>query len=116
MDMNMLFVYGTLKKGHGNHARFMSEAEYVGTGTTDAKWGLADLGAFPALTFGRLSVEGEVYRVTDSQLSEIDRLEGVAHGLYFRELIPINVNGEKVDCNTYIMLELHNYELSTRWD
>jgi len=71
-----VFVYGTLKRGHGNHrllegggARYAGDAQVAGT--------MHDYGAFPAVSLsGRGTIHGEVYEVTNETLSRLDRLEG----------------------------------------
>ena len=103
MAMNKLFVYGTLKKGHSNHDRFLSHAKYLGEGTTTRDiWALYDLGFFPAMTHGNMQVTGEVYEVSDYELGKIDMLEG-APDLYERHMIVIDVDGEEHHCHTYLM-------------
>lgn len=73
--MRYVFVYGTLRRGHGNHrllksANFIGEAYVYGT--------MAALGGIPAVIElgGKNKVRGEVYGVNDDELKELDRLEG----------------------------------------
>lgn len=80
--LTKVFVYGTLKEGQGNHKFFLSKAKKVGKATSVAKWAMIgkDM-SFPYL-LGRdnedgLKIEGEVYAVTDEELAQLDRLEGV---------------------------------------
>jgi len=47
MDMTKLFVYGTLMNGEGNHG-LMRGASYKGKFKTQNKWGLINIGNFPA--------------------------------------------------------------------
>lgn len=70
--MTNLIVYGSLRKGHGNH-RYLKESEFVGECE------------FPGVRRGPISVhytdgdemaQGEVYKVDDETLSRIDTLEG----------------------------------------
>ena len=104
MAMTKLFVYGTLKRGHGNHRAFLKDARFLGEAKTHRKmWGLVDLGAFPAMTYDELQVEGEVYEVSPSQLASIDSLEGLDTGLSSRHTIEIEIDGELHDCDTYLM-------------
>lgn len=71
-----VFVYGTLKRGHGNH-RLLADSTFVGEDVL-AGATLRDYGAFPAveLTLGGV-VHGEVYQVSHETLRQLDRLEGV---------------------------------------
>ena len=71
---NLVFVYGTLKKGFGNH-HVLQGAEFVGEATLpDGK--MLHLGAFPGLIPGNTRIFGEVYRTTPHILQRLDRLEG----------------------------------------
>ena len=82
--MDLVFVYGTLKKGRGNHG-LLRDAEYIGQfSTIDNKWGLIELGAFPGMIPADNNVVGEVYRVSKETLASLDRLEGTDHGMYAR--------------------------------
>jgi len=89
-EMHTVFVYGTLKTDHANHAHFMSDAKYIGAFKTNPKWGLLDLGPYPAMVMGGLAVQGELYQVDSDTLERLDRLEGVASGLYSRKRINVN--------------------------
>tara|TARA_R100000231_G_scaffold45307_6_gene39131 strand:+ start:12694 stop:13056 length:363 start_codon:yes stop_codon:yes gene_type:complete len=105
--MTKLFVYGTLKRGHGNHRAYLKNARFLGEAKTHRKmWGLVDLGAFPAMTYDELQVEGEVYEVTESELASIDSLEGLDSGLYSRHTIEVDIDGETHDCDTYLMFSV----------
>ena len=105
MDMNeeryLVFVYGTLMKGEGNH-HYLGDAEFKGEYKTDKRWGLINIGAFPALVPHVLRVEGEVYEVSKSTLSTLDRLEGVSHGLYRRMQISVYNGREELAVETYL--------------
>lgn len=77
--MIRLFVYGTLKRGHDNNERLLSEAKFIGpalsaqpvykmvTGGYPIVWEAGESGAF---------LKGEVYEVDDKTLAACDRLEG----------------------------------------
>lgn len=80
MNKTQVFVYGTLKQGHGNH-HFLNGAEFVGKGKISAGlFKMVSLGAFPAIlpSYGEKtsSIKGELYVVTDEQLKGLDMLEG----------------------------------------
>lgn len=83
---DLLFVYGTLKRGLANHhqlggAAFLGEAELPGVQ-------LHDLGPFPMAILGDGHVRGELYRVDAARLAHLDRFEGVPR-LYRRECRPL---------------------------
>lgn len=75
--MNKIFVYGTLKRGHGNH----SLLEYSRMIGKDEAPGVVYGGYVPrmrALAEGDRGswVKGEVYAVSGAVLKRLDRLEG----------------------------------------
>lgn len=73
-----VFVYGTLKQGHGNHPA-LSEAEFLGRCVLTGNVTLVDLGWYPGLVRDAAeesSVFGEVYRVDESTLDTLDLIEG----------------------------------------
>lgn len=74
-ECDLLFVYGTLKRGLANHHRlggacFIAEAVMEGVD-------LHDLGPFPMAIAGDGRAQGELYRVDGEQLALLDRFEGV---------------------------------------
>lgn len=92
MNEHYIFVYGSLKAGFGNH-RFLTDSEFIGSfKTLDRDFIMVSLGSFPAVCFdkheGGCQIEGEVYRVDDETLADLDRLEGNG-SLYTRKLVPI---------------------------
>lgn len=70
----LVFVYGTLKKGFGNH-RLLAKAKFIAPAfIINGK--MIDLGAFPAVMEGDMDIEGEIYAVDENTLASLDRLEG----------------------------------------
>jgi gamma-glutamylcyclotransferase (GGCT)/AIG2-like uncharacterized protein YtfP len=82
----LLFVYGTLKRGLGNHHQLAS-ATFAGESWLDGVE-LHDLGPFPMAIAGSGRVHGELYRVDHGQLEHLDRFEG-APRLYQRRQWPL---------------------------
>ena len=81
--MKKLFVYGTLKRGYGNHKR-LTGATFLGLDSIEDS-ALLDLGFFPGMVERPGSrAYGEVFLVTDEHLRRTDLLEGVPH-FYRRE-------------------------------
>jgi len=83
---DLLFVYGTLKRGLANHLQLggapcLGEAVMPGID-------LHDLGPFPMAIAGSGCAHGEVYRVEPPQLADVDRFEGVPR-LYERRRLPL---------------------------
>lgn len=83
----LLFVYGTLKRGHDNH-RHLAGAVYAGEALMSGV-DLHDLGPFPMAILGEGRVLGELYRVGEIELARLDRFEGVPR-LYRREQRPLS--------------------------
>ena len=86
MNKCKVMVYGTLKKGHGNH-RLLERSTLLGTTETGPKYTMLHLGGFPGiLRGGETPIQGEVYEVNeDTLLGSLDRLEGYP-SFYDREI------------------------------
>ena len=81
-----VFVYGTLKRGHGLHYA-LSEAQYLGDYIVQGE--MYNLGAFPALvptTDHTRFVHGELYLVDIDTLAHLDAVEGTPN-LYRRKTV-----------------------------
>lgn len=82
--MHIVFVYGTLKVGYGNHYLIGENPLSVARGeavSDDANFAMTNIG-FPYLITvqtGGFLAKGELYQVDDSCLARLDRLEGVPH-------------------------------------
>ena len=97
-----VFVYGTLKKGYGNH-RLLESSINLGPYTTKKKYTLLHLGGFPGLIKEPLShIRGELYEVDDVVLKRLDWLEGHPD-FYCREEI------ETFEDGTPIITYIFNY-------
>ena len=83
MNLNTVFVYGTLRKGGSNDFR-MHRADFVGEGKISGSIYKIDWHphlVYPALICGgENSVIGELYRVSDIVLKELDKFEGINEG------------------------------------
>ncbi|NOQ48330.1 MAG: hypothetical protein GQ576_04205 [Methanococcoides sp.] len=75
--MNLLFAYGTLKKGHKNH-HLLTGSSFVSENCTEDKFQMLDMGDFTAVVKDDpvSSIVGELFSVDDSTLSAIDGFEG----------------------------------------
>lgn len=98
--MHLVFVYGSLKAGFGNH-RLLSSSEFVSTGELDNAE-LYSLGGFPAVIVGNDSVSGEIYEVDEATLKALDALEGHPR-FYKREthLISCHSMNGTLPCHVY---------------
>jgi gamma-glutamylaminecyclotransferase len=92
----ILFVYGTLKKGHGRNV-ILAGQKFLREAKTTPNYALYDLGAFPAMvkdSKNGVSVEGELWEIDPDFVSYLDMVEGSPH-FYKLEKIELN-SGEIV--------------------
>lgn len=89
MKNELVFVYGTLKFGHGNWKWSLAHSEYLGPDVTEDKYILGDVGfpyCFPRYVFQSdmldrckhlfKPVVGDVFSVDELTMGKLDRLEG----------------------------------------
>lgn len=94
---NLVAVYGTLKKGHGNYYRYLTDSKFVGSGKTKAKYPLLIQG-LPYLLEEKgvgHNVKVDVFKVSDTVLGKLDQLEGHPRW-YCRKQIQIQMGKNKV--------------------
>lgn len=71
-----LFVYGTLKKGFGNHHWLGPNSKFIEDSLISG-FTMHDLSAYPAVKMGgHANVYGEFYEVPDNVIPYLDALEG----------------------------------------
>jgi len=90
---NKVFVYGTLKRGFGNH-HFLMGSRFIGTGHTVEKFAMHTEGGIPFVVENEpvSYIYGELYSVDNSVLDNLDRLEG--HPTWYRrQEIEIHLDG-----------------------
>ena len=71
-------VYGTLKRGHGNYERFLSDSKFLGDGVTKDRYPLV-INSLPYVLNKKglgHNVEVDVFRVSGDVLAQLDILEG----------------------------------------
>jgi gamma-glutamylaminecyclotransferase len=107
LETNVVAVYGTLKKGYSNYWNYLSgKSRHLGKGKTTDKYPLVVKG-LPYLINEKgkgYNVEVDVFKVSDSVLSALDRLEG--HPIWYkREQINVTLKGKKVLCWTYFNIK-----------
>ncbi|MBI2498246.1 MAG: gamma-glutamylcyclotransferase [Opitutae bacterium] len=84
--MTRVFVYGTLKRGGGNHS-VLAGQQFLGEARTPPGFTLFSLGDYPGMVRApddKDGVTGELWSVDAACLRRLDELEGVAEGLYER--------------------------------
>lgn len=86
----LVFVYGSLKRGHKLHYLLESQLS-LGTAVTQPLYRLFDLGSYPGIIEWPegLTIHGEVYHVDSDCLAQLDEVEGVAERLYVRRRISL---------------------------
>lgn len=86
-----VFVYGTLRP------RGVTATHYV------EGFGLFNYyDRFPYIQEGEGTVYGNLVEVTDRQLKEFDRIEGIAHGLFKRETVLVTGLGHAEDSTAFV--------------
>lgn len=102
-DCPIVFVYGTLKRGECR-AHFLSEGTYLGLGKTVPQFRLYDCGEYPGLVLASsgVSIEGEIWQVTDRIVAALDIEEGVDIGLYRREAVTLLPPFHTLNVETYL--------------
>lgn len=102
-----VFVYGSLKRGFGNHS-YLDGQEFLGDAkSVDDNFVMVSLGAFPAvlkdIPSDNLAISGEIYKVNEETLYYLDMLEGNG-SLYKREKRQFILdNGKKMEAWIYLM-------------
>ena len=86
----LVFVYGSLKRGYALHAMLQGQV-CPGNAVTEPLYRLFDLGSYPGLVEWPegIAIRGEVYQVSLDCLSRLDKAEGVAERLYVRRHISL---------------------------
>ena len=114
MEINKVFVYGTLKKDHYNHD-LLEGSELIGTAESLAKFNMINLGGFPAVLYNSdegYKISGEIYKISDRILERLDILEG--EGTFYNRVEadffmvgnkPYK-NGRKFRCWLYILKDM----------
>jgi gamma-glutamylaminecyclotransferase len=107
-NLPLLFVYGTLKRGHANHRR-IEEAEFVCRLNLTPDFYMISFGGFPGIVYRNdfpenlrptspklqpTQITGELYRVTKEMLASVDLLEG--HPTFYkRRVLDVSTVGEQ---------------------
>ena len=101
----LVFVYGTLMRGHANqHVLVELDAQRIGEASTVQPRLLVDLGPYPALLMldGASVIHGELYAIKEAALPALDAFEG-APDLYVRERIRVQRAHEAMEAWTYLL-------------
>jgi len=83
-----VFVYGTLKSGHSNYPYYLDrdDSTFLGRCFLEGKYAMVSFGGFPGVVdlsgdehVPTTRVYGEVYRISEEILRDLDALEGNGH-------------------------------------
>jgi gamma-glutamylaminecyclotransferase len=105
LEENLVAVYGTLKKGYTNYNNHLTSSKYIGNGKTKEKYPLVIKG-LPYLIDQAgegYQVEVDVFKVSNSVLNNLDKLEGHPNW-YRRKQIQIEINNKTLTCWIYFNL------------
>jgi len=104
--MTRVFVYGTLKRGGGNH-HYLAGQQFIGTARTPPGYALHSLGNYPGMVCSpadTAGVTGELWAVDDACLERLDELEGVDEGLFERITLRLAPPFADPPVETYLFL------------
>ena len=101
----LVFVYGSLKRGFALHELLQGQL-YLGNAVTEALYRLFDLGSYPGLVEWPegLAIRGEVYQVDFECLGRLDEAEGVAERQYARRKISLQAEFASCDVRAWFWL------------
>lgn len=88
----LFFTYGTLQTGRSAHS-FLSRhnAQSLGQIKTDPHYHLYDVG-FPGMVLEEkpgVGVTGELFEAPEAAFPDMDRYEGISHGLFKKEKVTL---------------------------
>lgn len=109
---NLVFVYGSLKRGLHNHG-FLCDSKFIMETNTSDFYDMISFGSFPAVIKQShwSQIGGEVYEVDDADLEALDILE--SNGIFYkRELIPVDGIQQPVWC--YFLVDIRDYQSHER--
>jgi gamma-glutamylaminecyclotransferase len=91
---HLVFVYGTLRKGHCNH-HLLKDACSYGVASTEACYAMYLKNGYPYVTSSesRYPITGELYAVDDDTLAMLDKFEG--HPRHYERREAAVITGEE---------------------
>lgn len=102
---NVVFVYGSLKRGYALHHHLESQ-KFLGYAVTRPWYRLFDLGQYPGLVEWPQGefVNGELYSVSAECLAALDDVEGVSEVLYARRRIFLEPPSDGLNADAWFWL------------
>ena len=99
--MELIFVYGTLRKGFHNH-RLLKNSTFIGKGRTKKKYKMTVNGIpFVSEKEGISHIVGEVYEVDEKTLKRLDILESHPDWYERKKVKIILENGKEIEAWLY---------------
>jgi len=99
--MYTVAVYGSLKRGRGNHSVMPRDAKFLGEGRTFPEFTMIDMGAYPGvIKRGDTEVLVELWEMED--ISTLDLLESNG-SFYTRQIQPIQTAVGEMDAWIYLL-------------
>jgi gamma-glutamylaminecyclotransferase len=102
-----VFVYGTLKRGGGNHG-YLAGQRFVAAAATRPDYRLYSFNGYPGMirapAGAGFAIPGEIWRVDRACLARLDEMEGVAEGLYERAEAALQPPHDRPGIQTYLYL------------
>ncbi len=90
---NLLFVYGTLKKGECRE-QILASQNFLKNVSTAKRYTLFSVGSYPGLVEGgETAIPGELWAVDDRCMERLDMIEGVSFGLFRRGKVALEGGG-----------------------
>lgn len=118
---HMVFVYGSLKAGFGNHHLLEGRGDVGIIGdavTVTPQWWMLSLRAYPGVVklppsyltkHHGYNIIGELYEVSDTVLGDLDTLEGNG-SFYRRELVELDI-GEEETVQAWMYVLISSYSI-----
>ena len=99
---HLVFVYGTLRKGHCNH-HLLKDSCCYGVGSSEACFAMYLKNGYPYVTSSeyRYPIVGELYSVDDDILAALDKFEGHPRH-YERREIPVVMGKDRYNAWIYL--------------
>lgn len=102
--MKYIFVYGTLKKDQtASWSNALKDQEFISNGILNGYVMYKILNSYPGIKKGNGKISGEVYKINDNLLEQLDKIECVDQNLYQRiEETIILDNGKTIHAQVYV--------------
>jgi gamma-glutamylcyclotransferase (GGCT)/AIG2-like uncharacterized protein YtfP len=98
----LYFAYGS-NLWHQQMESRCPEHKKIGAGRIEGwRWIITSRGYASIVESEADFLLGTVFELTESDILNLDCFEGVTRGSYYKEILPVNVDGRILDCMVYI--------------